>query len=260
MNESIFDNRATSNSSLEKRLMINTRSSTKDFQAWLFKNLKIDPEMKVLEVGCGSGAQSRILSRLVGAHGQIIGIDKSAESVKKTEDELVAQGNFRGVVGDMDRLKDIIRDDIAIKTFDLAMSVYALYYANFPMNVLDVMKKSLRSGGVLAVATPIEPHGMVDFVKSIIGSLTPEIDRCLNFAWNALIPYFRKNLSHCSVFFFKNELRIENVEDFLYFYRETTYYSQESEKQVVEEVQKRLQNRETLNFEKNGVLLVGTKV
>jgi ubiquinone/menaquinone biosynthesis C-methylase UbiE len=251
-----FEEKATSSFSLDKRLEINSNSSAHDFQAWLFSKILIDPATRVLEIGCGSGAQSRVFSRLTGAQGAHFAIDKSEESIKKIKSELSSQKNFTAMVGDMDNLNEILVEN-NIFNIDVATAIYSLYYSKQPRLVLDAVKNVLSSSGILAVATPVEPHGMVEFCRRTTGHLTKEIDLCLNFAWDFLIPYFRENFNDVSIHFFKNTLYINSVEEFLHFYRETTYFSEKDEPKITEKVKSTLESQNHFSFDKNGILLIG---
>jgi ubiquinone/menaquinone biosynthesis C-methylase UbiE len=251
-----FEEKATSSFSLDRRLEINANSSINDFQAWLFSKIPVTPAMRILEIGCGSGAQSRIFSRLTGAHGIHFAIDKSEESIKKIKSELSSQKNFLAISGDMNNLKEIL-DKNNISNIDLVTAIYSLYYSKNPRVVLDIAKDSLTSSGMLAVATPVEPHGMVEFCRCTTGKLTKEIDHCLSFAWTFLIPYFREKFNDVSVYFFKNKLSIHSIEEFLHFYRETTYFSEVDEPQITEKVRSMLSSQNKISFDKNGVLVTG---
>ena len=251
-----FEEKATSSFSLDKRLEINANSSACDFQAWLFSKLSIAPAMRILEIGCGSGAQSRVFSRLTGAQGFHFAIDKSEESVKKIKSELSSQKNFSAISGDMDNLNEILGKN-NLFNFDLITAIYSLYYSKNPRIVLDAAKIALSSSGVLAVATPVEPHGMVEFCRTTTGHLTKEIDLCLNFAWDFLISYFRVNFNDVSIHFFKNTLYINSVEEFLHFYRETTYFSHIDEPMITEKVKSTLESQNKISFDKNGILVIG---
>jgi ubiquinone/menaquinone biosynthesis C-methylase UbiE len=251
-----FEEKAISSFSLDKRLEINANSSTNDFQAWLFSKIPITPTMRVLEIGCGSGAQSRVFSRLTGAHGAHFAIDKSEESINKIKSELSSQKNFTAIAGDMDNLRQILEKN-NLFNIDLVTAIYSLYYSKQPRVVLDVAKDALSSSGMLAVATPVEPHGMVEFCRSTAGELTKEIDLCLNFAWTFLISYFRENFTDVSVHFFKNTLIINNIDEFLHFYRETTYFSEIDERKIIDKFNVMIESQKKLCFDKNGILVIG---
>ena len=56
--------RAIATGYLEKRIAINHAYASADFDAWLLERLKVQLGEDVLDVGCGSGAQTIPFSRL----------------------------------------------------------------------------------------------------------------------------------------------------------------------------------------------------
>ena len=74
---------------------------------------------------------------------------------------------------------------------------------------------------------------------------------------SSLIPYFRENFNDVSVYFFKNKLSINNIEEFLHFYQETTYYSEVDEPLITEKVGSILNSQNKISFDKNGLLVTG---
>jgi SAM-dependent methyltransferase len=63
----------------------------------------LDRGMRILDLGCGAGDVSFVAAELVGATGEIIGVDQSADSVAKASARARARGqaNVRFTVGDI---------------------------------------------------------------------------------------------------------------------------------------------------------------
>src|SRR5436853_4959935 len=72
--------RATQTEFLEKRIEINRAYSSVDFDRWLLRRLQVAPGEDILDVGCGSGAQTIPFSQVVGADGSVSAVDISADS------------------------------------------------------------------------------------------------------------------------------------------------------------------------------------
>ena len=70
--------RAISSDDLKMRLDINKRSQSKDFQSWLRKRLNVQPSEQILDVGCGTGAQTYFMAEDAGEDGNVIAMDISA--------------------------------------------------------------------------------------------------------------------------------------------------------------------------------------
>ena len=213
---------------------------------------------KVLDVGCGTGAQSLPLLKLVGETGVVCSLDISAESVTTLIEKAQGASNLTAVVSDMAELETVIADRFLIKSFDLAISCYALYYSPERMRVLDIMRQSLSPHGQLVVFTPNKPHGMVDAVRRI-GPIPEEIDDSLGFGPAVLEPHFRKQFWDVTVHFFHNIMRVSDVEDAVNFFRSTTYYDKALEEPFRNEVKKEMAAKGVFEYEKNGYLICGRR-
>ena len=71
--------RATATAFLEKRIEINRAYASADFDAWLLERLSVRSGEDILDVGCGSGAQTVPFATLVGLTGSVSALDISAE-------------------------------------------------------------------------------------------------------------------------------------------------------------------------------------
>jgi SAM-dependent methyltransferase len=104
--------------------------------------------MRVLDLGSGAGDVSFVAAELVGAAGEVVGLDQSAESVAKATMRAGERGlsNVRFVVGD-------IHDRAPDGPFDAIIGRLVLMYVPDPAAVLRTQAGLLRAGGVVA---PIE--------------------------------------------------------------------------------------------------------
>lgn len=261
MNTSIYEgeikDRATSTESLEIRLELNNKLSSTNFHEWLMNKYHVQPGQDILDVGCGEGAQSIPFAERVGKTGSVSSTDISASSVDKLRAKGVGFQNLQAVVGDMATLQSMIDNEFRVKKYDLAQSAYSLYYAADRTVVLDAMRKALKPEGRLAIFTPNEPHGMVNFVKQFT-SVPRQVEECFIFGPTILEPYFRKHFWDIEIHLFHNVVTVPSVDDFLTFFRATTYYNQAVEKQVADAVQKEIDKHGTMKYEKNGYLIIGS--
>lgn len=260
MAEQVYDNqlmgRAVSTASLETRLDMNKKFQSTDFDSWLMARLNPQAGEDILDVGCGTGAQSIPFLKSVGPEGSVSALDIAADSVA----ELIRKsGNspcLSAAVSDMGKLADVIDQQFAVKQYDLAQSSYALYYSAERMAVLDTMRKHLKPNGRLAVFTPNAPHGMVEFVRQF-AEIPGGVDDCMEFGPHVLEPYFRKHFWDVTVHFFHNVVRIPTVADFASFYRSTTYYNASVEQQLSAVVENKITENGFFEYEKNGYLIIG---
>lgn len=248
--------RATSRESLETRLDMNKRFQSTDFDSWLMDRLSVVSGEDILDVGCGTGAQSIPSLNIVGSNGSVSSLDMSGESVNELIRKAGNATNLHAVVSDMGELEEVIEKQFSVKQYDLAQSSYALYYSPRRIHVLDVMRNHLKPNGRLAVFTPNAPHGMVEFARQF--SEIPEgVDECMVFGPNVLESYFRKHFWNVKIHFFHNIVRVPNVEDFLIFYKSTTYYKSDAEEKICAAVQDKIDREGYFEYEKNGYLIIG---
>ena len=247
---------ATSSSLLEIRLKLNKKYSSNDFTSWLFARLDVNKNEDILDVGCGTGAQTIPFLDRVGDGGSVSCIDISSESIDSLLSLANYPDNLDAIVADMSTLQECISSKFRVKKYDLVHSSYSLYYADSPATVLNAMKNSLKPNGRLAVFTPNSPHGMVDFVRQFY-PIPAAVDASLSFGASVLEPFFKTNFLNVVIHLFNNTLRIPGVDDFMGFYRATTYWEREKEPIVISKVTEIIDKLSYFEYQKNGYLIIG---
>jgi SAM-dependent methyltransferase len=101
---------------------------------------------RVLEAGCGIGAQTVILAKN-SPHAQITSIDISAESLKKAEENVWKQG-FTNVTF---RQADIFHLPFAPASFDHIFVCFILEHLPEPQRALEQLRPLLKDGGSITV-------------------------------------------------------------------------------------------------------------
>lgn len=110
----------------------------------LFRAAGIDQGMPVLDVGCGAGHVSRLVARLVGPEGSVVGIDREADVLDYARAHVSTEADVSFVQGDF-------REDIVIKgRFDAVVGRYVLMYQSDPVNAVSGLASRVRPGGVVA--------------------------------------------------------------------------------------------------------------
>ena len=108
----------------------------------------IGPGMRVLDLGSGAGDVSFLVAELVGADGEVVGVERSPDAVATAVQRArhLDLQNTRFLVGD-------IRDTVADGVFDAITGRLVLMYLPDPAAALRTQATLLRPGGVVA---PIE--------------------------------------------------------------------------------------------------------
>lgn len=136
----------------------------------------ISENSKIVDLGCGTGAQTIVLAQNTVA-GSITAIDLFPGFIDKLNDNIIKfnlQDRVQGIVGSMDNL------DFQENELDLIWSEGAIYNIGFEKG-LNYWKKFLKKGGYVAVSeaswfTEERPKEIFDFWNNAY----PEIDTIAN--------------------------------------------------------------------------------
>jgi SAM-dependent methyltransferase len=112
----------------------------------LLNSLGIAPGMRALDLGCGGGHVSFELAGLVGVSGSVTGVDLDG-----TKLELARQDATKANLANVQFLEGNARDLIEPQSFDFAYARFLLTHLSDPLEVLAVMRESLKPGGIVAV-------------------------------------------------------------------------------------------------------------
>lgn len=250
------DDRATKTEYLEKRLEINRAYSSSDFNGWLFGHLDVKPGEDVLDVGCGSGAQTLPFADMVGSEGSVSALDIAAESIDLLNSRVKPGTNVEAIVSDMAETGRHITDTFRVKQYDLAHAAYSLYYCLEREKVLDAMRGALKPGGRVAIFNPNAPHGLVELASRHTEIPEPVL-ASLEFGPKVLEPYFKRAFGTYEVHLFHNVVTLPSSDLMLEFYRQTTYHDPEAEEGMKAEVDAAIERDGSWSYEKNGYLIIG---
>ena len=105
-NQKDFIKKAISNKNLDFRLYFNKKYQNKDIHKWYQKNVIVRPSFDILDVGCGTGAQSIFFSKKINKKGNLYAFDKSNISVFNLKKKIPGKNN-KIFVADMNRFDQI---------------------------------------------------------------------------------------------------------------------------------------------------------
>ncbi|MDO7905189.1 methyltransferase domain-containing protein [Paenibacillus sp. JX-17] len=104
----------------------------------------IQPGMRVLDVGCGSGAITKGIAEQAGPDGQVVGIDSSKQLIEEARERYGEIPNLHFEIGDIYNLK-------YEGVFDIVSASRILQWLSRPQDALHQMKKAARPGGRVLV-------------------------------------------------------------------------------------------------------------
>ena len=120
----------------------------------------IESGMRVLDIGCGPGDVSTLIADLVGPTGCVVGIDSNPEVIE------TARSRFSGY--DRDNVEFLVHrvDTFDVPTtFDAAVCRYVLIHQVDPSEFLRVMRRLVRSGGIIALHEMDITRGMKSYPR-----------------------------------------------------------------------------------------------
>lgn len=114
----------------------------------LLYEIGLPKKMSVLEMGCGSGAMTLELAKLVGQDGNLLAIDLSQDQLDHTQLQTRAYNNIRFKLWDVNHLSDLGEQ------FDLIYCRMVLHHVADARSVILQMKNCLNSGGFIICEEP----------------------------------------------------------------------------------------------------------
>ena len=101
--------------------------------------------MHVLDIGCGVGDVSFLVSELVGSEGSVVGVDLDGEALRFADERRVARSIANVVFREADA-----RSVHSEHLFDAAVGRFVLMYMSDPTAALRLIAERVRPGGIVA--------------------------------------------------------------------------------------------------------------
>lgn len=148
---------------LKTRISIHDKYSTNKmgFQNWIVSNYCIKENMKVLELGCGTGVMWKNREALISLCSKLILSDFSEGMITAAKNNVGAYDNVEY------KLIDIQKIPYEEETFDIVIANMMLYHVPDIKKGLAEVRRVLKSGGNFYCATYGE-HGIVEYLSKIL--------------------------------------------------------------------------------------------
>ena len=197
---------------------------------WIFERLTIPSDARILEVCCGTGAQTvRFLGKVTEA-GHVVAVDMSRDALDtleaKAEDGYHSQLTL--IESDMDALPQALAKAGHQSTkFDLAFCAYGLYYSKTPVHVLETMFRRLNSGGSIFIVGPYGPNNepLFELLKEI-GVTIPSYVRYTSqdFMCDQVIPWSTRAFETVSIHTVVNSIQWDSPDRVLNYWQNSTFF------------------------------------
>lgn len=128
-----------------------------DLQGALYRDITVralteagvEPGMRLLDVGCGSGDVSCLAAEIVGPSGAVVGVDRGDAAVESARRNAEARGlgNVTFEVAEVDRVAEIPRGD----GFDALVGRFVLMHQAEPAEVLAGAARAVKPQGTVVM-------------------------------------------------------------------------------------------------------------
>jgi 2-polyprenyl-3-methyl-5-hydroxy-6-metoxy-1,4-benzoquinol methylase len=127
----------------EHRRLALQASILNPFTEQLLRRAGIAPGMGVLDLGCGVGEVSMIAARLVGRHGQVVGIDADESALMTAQEKAQQQG-----IGNIAYVHSDVHSYRPERLFDAVTGRFILVHTPNPLSVVQASFSMLNPRGV----------------------------------------------------------------------------------------------------------------
>lgn len=148
---------------LNTRISIHDKYSTNrlGFGNWIFSNYKPLNDMKILELGCGTGAMWKSKREQIPLCSRLVLSDFSEAMVKEAKENIGNHSNVEYYVADIQRIP------FCDKTFDIVIANMMLYHVPNIAKGLSEVRRVLKDNGCFYCATYGE-HGIIEYLSKIL--------------------------------------------------------------------------------------------
>jgi ubiquinone/menaquinone biosynthesis C-methylase UbiE len=165
--------------------------------------LQIEPDMEILDVGCGVGVDLLPLAERVGPDGLVIGLERDPDLLQVARETCAGQPNARLVLGEAEALP------FPSRSFNGVRADRVLQYISQPARVLAEIWRVLRHEGVVTLIEP-DWKAVAVFPASAAGGNDDH-------ALNAVLTWNQRQIPHGLIgrqlySFLSQEKRWENIQ------------------------------------------------
>jgi ubiquinone/menaquinone biosynthesis C-methylase UbiE len=219
-----------SEKSLNSRIKIHDLYGSANLDDWVLEQLKVKPDEKILDLGCGNGKQCFAIrdyfnKKFRNKNIEIIGIDEHKDLIKLAQKKNGSNIVFKSGSFDNKLLFDK-------QSFDLVISCFAIYYADNVKKTLLEIKRILKSNGRIFFIGPMS-NNKFEFNEIIEKAANDKIPKLIGSSRFSTEIYgeVKKIFYNAKIKEFRNHLSFDTIDPFM----EYTIASLEKNRKVYDE-------------------------
>jgi ubiquinone/menaquinone biosynthesis C-methylase UbiE len=203
-------------SDLATRIDIHSKFGSRDIDCWMIDLIKLQPGMKILDVGCGAGKQCFSYHTALNGQAEITGGDVNEDLLNQAKQENVSRKTgMRFVELDFNKKFNFSSD-----FFDFASCCFAIYYAIDVPITIGEMHRVLKPGGRLFTTGPMPDNKKLfyEIIEEATGKPIPPMPGSSRYNTEFLTT-IKSVFKSVEVHIFENPLVFETVDPFLSYTR-----------------------------------------
>ncbi len=211
---------ATISSALEARIDLQ-KNQTLDLNEWIFGQLKINLQDHILELCCGTGAQTGYFSRMI-HNGQITCVDINEESVFLNR----KRNNDARIIYKVSDIDDV--DHYTCGNYDLIFCAYGFYYSKNPYALHAELSSKLNPEGRFVLVGPTKGNNK-ELYRLVVDKLGLTLPKNVLFSSEIFMLDFLNLFmkKHNTVKFSRaiNQIPYSTHDALLEYWKNTTFYT-----------------------------------
>jgi ubiquinone/menaquinone biosynthesis C-methylase UbiE len=199
-----------------------------DINSWIAEFVGKRHWDAVLDVGCGNGNHLGIYLQHLTDTGRVVGLDRDVALLEEAEARYPDAVGLELLAQSMDQPLPF-----ASATFDLVMSLFAIYNAKDPAATLREIHRVTRPGGqlVLVGSTINNANELFEFNERLTGQRIDERTKARSGRLaDEFLPVVRELFHECNDEVLASYLTFPNREEFLRYYCSTLLYEETAER------------------------------
>lgn len=201
---------------LKTRIDIHQKFGGRDIDAWMLETLDPQPNLRILDVACGSGKQCKAFHAHLNGQLEMTGVDVSLELLADAHKLNESLGN-PFVIQEMDfNQKFPFPDD----SFDLVTCCFAIYYAEDIPFTISEMHRVLKPGGRLFTTGPMPQNKQLfyDVIREATGKPIPPMPGSSRYS-SEILDAIKETFPVVDVHTFENPLAFDDPQPFISYTR-----------------------------------------